>query len=169
MRYLRCVTNMKVGFNYVTIDFLLRVTFVNEMFEFMASSSKKVRISRRISMLNEVASIEEMPLIQLPQFGQKGMKVLEWRACCVHISRPADGDEKKNKLSMIFGVTLPCILSIFSVILFLRLGLIVGQVCPGIDRYLWSSWKPSLVLAKNCIKFLTYYPPTHTCSMVRWC
>ena len=40
----------------------------------------------------------------------------------------ADGDKNKNKLSMIFGVTLPCILSIFSVILFLRMGMIVGQV-----------------------------------------
>ena len=35
---------------------------------------------------------------------------------------------RKKKLGMIFGVTLPCILSIFSVILFLRLGMVVGQV-----------------------------------------
>ena len=35
---------------------------------------------------------------------------------------------RKRKLGMIFGVTLPCILSIFSVILFLRLGMVVGQV-----------------------------------------
>lgn len=34
----------------------------------------------------------------------------------------------KNKLSMFFGVTVPCILSIFSVILFLRMGYILGQV-----------------------------------------
>ena len=37
----------------------------------------------------------------------------------------------KNKLSMFFGVTVPCILSIFSVILFLRMGYILGQVRGG--------------------------------------
>lgn len=36
-------------------------------------------------------------------------------------------DAKKKKLSMIFGVTMPCCLSIFSVILFLRLGFVLGQ------------------------------------------
>jgi ABC-type polysaccharide transport system permease subunit len=35
---------------------------------------------------------------------------------------------KQNKLTMVFGVTIPCILSIFSVILFLRLGFVLGQV-----------------------------------------
>ena len=35
---------------------------------------------------------------------------------------------KKNKLSMFFGMTVPCVLSIFSVILFLRMGYILGQV-----------------------------------------
>ena len=39
----------------------------------MASFSKKV------SMLNEVASSEEMPLIQLPQLSSKGTEL--WRTC----------------------------------------------------------------------------------------
>ena len=34
----------------------------------------------------------------------------------------------KHKLSMLLGVTVPCILSIFSVILFLRLGFVLGNV-----------------------------------------
>ncbi|KAL5477211.1 hypothetical protein EMCRGX_G023970 [Ephydatia muelleri] len=33
----------------------------------------------------------------------------------------------KNKLGMLFGVTIPCVLSIFSVLLFLRLGFTLGQ------------------------------------------
>jgi len=53
----------------------------------------------------------------------------------MHLIFQADGDENKNKLSMLFGVTLPCVLSIFSVILFLRLGLIVGQVCSILEMY----------------------------------
>ena len=82
-------------------------------------------------MLNEVASSEEMPLIQLPQLSHKGTIVTI--NAMAHLLRRyvrhfVDGEKNKNKLSMIFGVTLPCILSIFSVILFLRIGLIVGQV-----------------------------------------
>ena len=34
----------------------------------------------------------------------------------------------ERKLSMIFGVTIPCCLSIFCVILFLRIGFVLGQV-----------------------------------------
>ncbi|XP_064392869.1 solute carrier family 12 member 9-like [Halichondria panicea] len=33
----------------------------------------------------------------------------------------------ERKLGMIFGVTIPCCLSIFSVIIFLRLGFVLGQ------------------------------------------
>ena len=63
-----------------------------------------------------------------------------------------DGDEKKNKLSMLFGVTLPCILSIFSVILFLRLGLIVGQVkFYSTCTYYCENLSFSLAGPRNCI------------------
>lgn len=44
------------------------------------------------------------------------------------LSSSAASPVSKNKLSMFFGVTVPCILSIFSVILFLRMGYILGQV-----------------------------------------
>ena len=77
-------------------------------------------------MLNEVASTEEMPLVQLPNL-QKGSNQFEMCVRLIYFPN-AGGDQDKNKLSMLFGVTLPCILSIFSVILFLRLGLIIGQV-----------------------------------------
>eukprot|EP00731_Ephydatia_muelleri_P022621 Em0015g204a len=36
-------------------------------------------------------------------------------------------EANKNKLGMLFGVTIPCVLSIFSVLLFLRLGFTLGQ------------------------------------------
>lgn len=42
---------------------------------------------------------------------------------------------KQKKLTMVFGVTIPCILSIFSVILFLRLGFVLGQVSSQ-----WLAW-----------------------------
>ena len=62
-----------------------------------------------------------------------------------------DGDEKKNKLSMLFGVTLPCILSIFSVILFLRLGMIVGQVKCYSTYYVTGCEIFCLAGPRNCI------------------
>ncbi|XP_065190112.1 solute carrier family 12 member 9-like isoform X2 [Sycon ciliatum] len=39
----------------------------------------------------------------------------------------SDSPAQKKKLSTFFGVVVPCVLSIFSVILFLRLGYVVGQ------------------------------------------
>ena len=45
---------------------------------------------------------------------------------------------QKKKLSMIFGVTIPCCLSIFSVILFLRLGFVLGQVNPPTPSFFLS-------------------------------
>ena len=78
-------------------------------------------------MLNEVASSDEITLIQLPQVNQEGI-TQQRIIMLLYVHHVVGGDKDKNKLSMILGVTLPCILSIFSVILFLRIGLIVGQV-----------------------------------------
>ena len=47
-----------------------------------------------------------------------------------HTLRTHTTTASKHKLSMLLGVTVPCILSIFSVILFLRLGFVLGNVSP---------------------------------------
>ena len=115
----------------------------------MASFSNKSR------MLDEVASIEEMSLIQLPDMRKRGTlsNGIVDRVCIRVRLFPylVEGDDKKNKLSMIFGVTLPCILSIFSVILFLRLGLTVGQIrtCFLASQQCRNGWLARLVMLLN--------------------
>ena len=55
---------------------------------------------------------------------------------CVYSSLCVLPPAKRKKLTMVFGVTIPCILSIFSVILFLRLGFVLGQVVTTIPPLL---------------------------------
>ena len=74
---------------------------------------------------------------------------------------------QKKKLSMIFGVTIPCCLSIFSVILFLRLGFVLGQVSPSLPHHLLSLNLLSLERSENETNpplhiFPHSWPHTHT-------
>ena len=74
---------------------------------------------------------------------------------------------QKKKLSMIFGVTIPCCLSIFSVILFLRLGFVLGQVSPSLPHHLLSLNLLSLERSENETNpplhiFPHSWPYTHT-------
>ena len=46
-----------------------------------------------------------------------------------YFSSVLEPENHKKKLSTFFGVVVPVTLSMFSVILFLRLGFVIGQVC----------------------------------------
>ena len=48
------------------------------------------------------------------------------------------GQENTKKLSTFFGVVIPCTLSMFSIILFLRVGYLVGQVFSFIFCFPWK-------------------------------
>ena len=91
----------------------------------------------------------------------------------IHTYTPSHHTGQKKKLSMIFGVTIPCCLSIFSVILFLRLGFVLGQVSPpshtsfhwreGVRMRLIHPYISFPIPNRTHIHTLTFLPPhTHT-------
>ncbi|XP_019848754.1 PREDICTED: solute carrier family 12 member 9-like [Amphimedon queenslandica] len=77
-----------------------------------------VKISFSVMEGSGQTSKDEISIDGLPQ--DEGVPLLQKKVTQKYEAR-------KKKLGMIFGVTIPCILSIFSVVLFLRLGMVVGQ------------------------------------------
>lgn len=77
----------------------------------------------------DISVSESQPLLQQRYVEKKeGKSSFSSLVCCIILFSTIVFIARRKKLGMIFGVTLPCILSIFSVILFLRLGMVVGQV-----------------------------------------